>query len=172
MRNVHFRKPNSDVFELYVDIGSCGKHYDFLPIYDDRKENYADWISFFVKLSEGVQSITIDYLMREIDAGNNLPIELNVRIKNHIETFKVFTANWFFPDLPKFKHLDLEWEDIDQLVVGVTHNSDQRTKDITLNDGSILRIDRDVESIRSLYLPLGELEILKSDLNDILSHLK
>ena len=172
MRHVYFRKPNSDVFELYVDIGSCEKHYDLIPMFDDRKETYADWISFFSKLPEGVQSITIDYFIREVNAGNSIPIELNDKIKNHIETFKDFTVSWFSPDLPQFRHLDLEWEEVEQLVVGIKRNSDERTMDINLNDGSVLRIDRDEESFRSLYLPLGELEHLKSDLAHLLSLLK
>ncbi len=107
-----------------------------------------------------------------VDAGNSIPIELNDKIKNHIETFKDFTVSWFSPDLPQFRHLDLEWEEVEQLVVGIKRNSDERTKDITLNDGSVIRIDRNEESIRSLYLPFGELEHLKSDLTHLLSLLK
>ena len=35
MRKIYYKETILDDYQLYVDIGSCEKHYDFLPLYDE-----------------------------------------------------------------------------------------------------------------------------------------
>ena len=83
---------SNDLSELitYIDIGSCEKHYDFLPLYDESKTSYTNWYRDFQLYSIGEQILTLHYYLLQYNSGSYMPDELNKRISKNIDLLNKF----------------------------------------------------------------------------------
>jgi hypothetical protein len=172
MRIIEYKKPSSNIFELYVDIGSCEKHYDRLPLFDDEKESYLGWYNNFLILPLGVQLLTIDYYLIEHQNGCCIPDILNEKLKQNFSSLSSLHGLYFKKGKSEFKYLDLEWEDIECEIKNTVLDKKSQTKEIYFNDGSIIKLNISDERVGSLYIPVKDLEVLTSNLSQMLQLIK
>lgn len=172
MRRIKYKENISDSYETYVDIGSCEKHYEFLPLYEDDVISYVQWYSEFVNYPLGVQMMTINYYLLQLNTEDFIPEPLNKKITENRNLLNRFNRNWFEEDPPFFKGLDLNWEDLNDEVIDKIENEEGEIIEVNFNDGSsICFLDKE-DTIQSFYVKEIEYEKLKQEFVTILEILK
>jgi hypothetical protein len=117
----------------------------------------------FTKKTLGERIIIINYYIVEIENEENTIIE---KIKLNIDAFTNFNDKWFEKDTSLFKGLDLNWEDIDDEIDSEIELN-ENILEILLHKGDIIRIDKEEEEIKSLYILETEYENFKKEVSDI-----
>ena len=171
-RKIAYKTNDQSEYITYIDIGSCEKHYDFLPLYDESKTSYNDWHRDFKLYSIGEQILTLHYYLLQYNSGSYVPNELIKRISKYIDILNEFNSRWFDPSAPFFNSLDLNWEDIEDDVLKVKENDEGIRKEIEFNNGSSIRFLDNDDEIQSFYVTEKEYEELKISINLILEKLK
>ena len=172
MRKIKYKENISDSYETYVDIGSCEKNYDFLPLYEDEEISYVQWYSEFVNYPLGVQMMTINYYLLQLNTEDFIPEPLNKKITDNRDLLNRFNRNWFEEDPSFFKGLDLNWEDVNDEVIDKIENEEGEIIEVNFNDGSsICFLDKE-DTIQSFYVKEIEYEKLKQEFVTILDILK
>lgn len=80
MRKIKFKIAGESDFSTYIDIGSCEKHYDFMPLFDSDEESFTQWQESFKGLVMGVQMLTLHYYLLEFTENNYVPKEIHLII--------------------------------------------------------------------------------------------
>ncbi len=172
MRKIKYKENISDGYETYVDIGSCEKHYEFLPLYEDDVISYNDWYSAFINYPLGIQMLTIHYYLLQLKAEDYMPETLNTKIIENIDLLNRFNLNWFEEDAPFFKGLDLNWEGINDEISQKIENKEGIISDVYFKDGSSLCFLDEDDTIQSFYVKEKDFEMLKNEFNTILEIFK
>ena len=94
-RKILYKTNDMSEYITFIDIGSCEKHYDFLPLYDVSESSYKYWYRDFQLYSIGEQILTLHYYLIEYNSDGNLPYELNKRILKNIDLLNEFNLKWF-----------------------------------------------------------------------------
>lgn len=172
MRTIKFKENISDSYETYVDIGSCEKHYDFLPLYEDEEISYNDWYSAFINYPIEVQMLTIHYYLLQFNSDSYIPELLNRKILENKDFLIEFNRTWFEEDVPFFKGLDLNRDDIDAEIVDSVENG--ILLEVSFKNGSSLCfLDEDEDdTFKSFYVKEKDYENLKTEFNTIIDKLK
>jgi len=155
----------------YIDIGSCEKHYDFLPLFEESKTSYNNWYQDFQLLSIGTQILTLHYYLLQHNSEGYLPEELNERISKNIELLNEFNIRWFDPSAPFFNSLDLNWDNIEDEVLKAQENEHGTRTEVEFNDGSIIKFLDEDDTIQSFYVTEKEYEELKNSIKSIIEKL-
>lgn len=155
----------------YIDIGSCEKHYDFLPLFEESKTSYNNWCQDFQLLSIGTQILTLHYYLLQHNSEGYLPEELNERISKNIELLNEFNIRWFDPSAPFFNSLDLNWDNIEDEVLKAQENEHGTRTEVEFNDGSIIKFLDEDDTIQSFYVTEKEYEELKNSIKSIIEKL-
>lgn len=171
-RKISYKSNDLSEFITYIDIGSCEKNYDFLPLYDESKTSYTNWYRDFQLYSIGEQILTLHYYLLQYNSGSYLPDELNKRISKNIDLLNKFNIKWFDPSAPFFKSLDLNWENIEDEVLKAKENDEGIRTEIEFNDGSSIKFLDDDDEIQSFYVTEKEYEELKTGIKSIMEKLK
>ena len=171
-RKILYKTYELSEYITYIDIGSCEKHYDFLPLYDESKTSYNNWYRDFQLYSMGEQILTLHYYLLEYNSDGYLPNALNQRISKNIDLLNEFNINWFDPSAPSFNSLDLNWEDIEDEVLKAKENDEGIRTEIEFNDGSSIKFLDDDDEIQSFYVTKKEYEELKISIKSIIEKLK
>ncbi|MDB4083332.1 hypothetical protein N9502_03595 [Vicingaceae bacterium] len=171
-RKILYKTNDLIEYITYIDIGSCEKHYDFLPLYDASKTSYNNWYRDFQLYSIGEQILTLHYYLLQSNSGSYLPDELNKRISKNIDSLNEFNIQWFDPCAPSFNSLDLNWEDIEDEVLKAKENDEGIRTEIEFNDGSSVKFLDDDDEIQSFYVTEKEYEELKTSIKSIIEKLK
>lgn len=156
----------------YIDIGSCEKQYDFLPLFEESKTSYNNWYQDFQLLSIGTQILTLHYYLLQHNSEGYLPEELNERISKNIELLNEFNMRWFDPAAPFFNSLDLNWDNIEDEVIKAQENEHGTRTEVEFNDGSIIKFLDEGDTIQSFYVTEKEYEELKNSIKTIIRLLK
>lgn len=172
MRKIYYKETISDDYQLYVDIGSCEKHYDFLPLYDEDENSYNDWYLEFIKYPIGVQMLTIHYYLLQFNSDNYIPETLNKKILENKDFLNRFNRTWFDEDAPFFKGLDLNWEDIDEEIIDTVENENGIISEISFKNGSSLCYFDEDYTIQSFYVKEIDYENLFYEFNTVLDLIK
>ncbi len=167
MRIINYKTSKDDEYHRYVDIGSCEKHYSFLPLYDDEKMTFDCWIGKFINQPLGVQMLTIHYYLYEINSESYIPIILKNKIVDNIDLFNSFISKWFDNELPNFKGLDLNKEGIEDEIV----DENRIDSSVKFYDGSSIEFLDENEKISSFYIKEIDYIILKNEYNLLLDKL-
>lgn len=171
-RKILYKTNDVSEYITYIDIGSCEKHYDFLPLYDESESSYKSWYRDFQLYSIGEQIMTLHYYLIEYNSDSNLPYELNKRILKNIDLLNEFNLKWFDPSAPIFNSLDLNWEDVENEVLKAKENDEGIRTEIEFNDGSSVRFLDDNDQIESFYVTEKEFEELRASIKSIIDKLK
>lgn len=171
-RKIKYRETTSHEYYVYIDIGACEKHSDFLPLYNESKISYKNWHLDLQLNSIGVQILTLHYYLLDYNSDGFIPKELKMRIKKNIDFFNKFNRKWFDPDFPCFNYLDLNWEDIEDQVASSNKNDNGTMTHVEFKDGSHIQFLSDDDTIKSLYLPEDIYPDLKQGLELIIEKLK
>jgi len=171
-RKIKFKAVDSNTYIDYIDIGSCEKHYDSLPLFDENKTTYSNWLRNFKINKMGVQLLTLHYYLLEFNSDSKLPNHLNNNILDNIDFFKTLNKKWFNPNTPIFKSLDLNFEDIEDRVTTVRKNNDGTREEIQLDDGSRIIFLDDDDTVQSFYVTESEYSELACQVDSILEKLK
>ena len=171
-RKISYKTNDLSEYITYIDIGSCEKHYDFLPLYDESKTSYNNWYRDFQLYSIGEQILTLHYYLLQYNSGSYMPDELNKRISKNIDLLNEFNIKWFDPSVPFFNSLDLNWEDIEDEVLKAKENDEGIRTEIEFNDGSSIKFLDDDDEIQSFYVTEKEYEELKTRIKSIIEKLK
>lgn len=172
MRLIKFKENISDSYETYVDIGSCEKQYDFLPLYEDDVISYNDWYSAFINYPVGVQMLTINYYLLQFNSDSYIPKTLNRKILENKDFLIEFNRTWFEEDVPFFKGLDLNREDIETEIVDSVENENGILLEVSFKNGSSLCFLDEDDTIKSFYVKEKNFENLRTEFNTIIYKLK
>ena len=172
MRKINYKETKSDDYHIYIDIGSCEKHYDFLPLYDEDENSYNDWYLEFIKYPLGVQMLTIHYYLLQFNSADYIPEIINKKISENIDFLNRFNSTWFEVDAPFFKGLDLNWEDIDEDIVYTVENENGIISEVSFKDGSSLCFSDEDDTIQSFYVKEMDYENLLHEFNIVLDLIK
>ena len=172
MRKIKYKKTISDNYQIYVDIGACEKHYDFLPLYKEELISYNDWYFDFLKYPLGVQMLSIHYYLLQFNSESYVPEIINKKILENKDFLNEFNRTWFEEDVPFFKGLDLNWEDIDDEIAETVENENGIISEINFKNGSSLYFLDEDDTIQSFYVKEKEHENLKKEFVKILVKLK
>ncbi len=172
MRKIYYKETISDDYQLYVDIGSCEKHYDFLPLYDEDENSYNDWYLEFIKYPTGVQMLTIHYYLLQFNSENYIPEPLNKKILENKDFLNRFNRTWFEEDAPFFKGLDLNCEDRVKEIVDKVENENGIVLEVSFKDGSSLCFLDEDDTIQSFYIKEMDYENLLHEFNVVLKLIK
>ena len=172
MRIIKYKEKQIDQYQEFIDIGSCEKHYDSLPLYNDEAVSYRDWYLNFRNYPLGVQMLTLHYYLLQYNSVGVMPESLYKKILEHKDFLNEFNRTWFEEDAPFFKGLDLNWEDINDEISEIIENDENFIFEVKFYDGSsICFLDED-DTIQSFYVRQNEYEQLKKDFDIILEVLK
>lgn len=171
MRIINYKISKSDEYNRYVDIGSCEKHYSFLPLYDDEKMTYDSWIIEFIKQPLGVQILTIHYYLYEIKSESYIPLILKNKILDNIDLFNSFINKWFDKEAPNFKGLDLNNEGVEDEVIEKIEDENGIISSVKFSDGSSIVFLDENDKIPSFYIKETDYLNLKNEFNLILDKL-
>lgn len=172
MRIIHYKESGTTTFKKYVDIGACEKHSNFLPLLDKESISYEDWFSGFVKLPLGMQMLTLHFYLLCYNSKLHIPIIIKTKLTRNKKLFNDFNRQWFEPEQPFFKALDLNWEDIeDQITASKEDNNGIRTE-VKFDNGSVLRFLDKNDHISSFYVLQEDFVNLKNAFAEILEKLK
>jgi hypothetical protein len=152
MRIIEYKEPSSNQFNRYIDIGSCKKHYDYLPLFDEAKIDYKQWYLKYLKLPIGVQILTLHYYLLEYNSGNYLPNAINNIISRNIIYLNDFNQKWFEPDVPFFRELDLNWEDIEDQITAFKEKNNGIRTEVQFDNGAVIKFLDDNDAIKSFYV--------------------
>lgn len=168
MRIINYKTSNSDEYKRYVDIGSCEKHYSFLPLYSDEKMTYDSWIIEFIEQPLGVQILTIHYYLYEIKSESYIPLILKNKILDNIDLFNSFINKWFDNEAPNFKGLDLNNEGIEDEVIDKIEDENGIISSVKFSDGSSIEFLDENDNLLSFYIKEIEYLNLKNEFNILL----
>ena len=171
MRKIKYKENHADEYLIYVDIGSCEKHYNFLPLYEDDVISYNDWYSAFINYPLGVQMLTIHYYLLQLKAEDYIPEKLNTKIIESRDLLNRFNRTWFQEDIPFFKGLDLNWEGINDEIADTIQNEEGIISKVNFKDGSSLCFLDEDDTIQSFYVNETEYKNIKQEIDKILSKL-
>ena len=172
MRIIKYKKNISDSYETYVDIGACGKHYDYLPLIDEELISYDDWYSAFINYPLGVQMLTLHYYLLQFSSDGFIQETLFKKITENLDILNRFNKTWFEEDAPFFRGLDLNWEDINDEVMDKIENEEGEIIEVNFKDGSSISFLDEDDTIQSFYVKEIEYEKLKQEFVTILEILK
>ena len=172
MRKIKYKEKISDQYHVYIDIGACGKHYDFLPLYEEEVITYNNWYLDFIKYPLGVQMLTLHYYLLQFNSGGFMPKTLYKKIIENLDILKRFNKTWFEEDAPFFNGLDLNWEDINDEVMDKIENEEGEIIEVNFKDGSSISFLDENDTIQSFYVNEIEYEKLKPEFDTILEILK
>lgn len=172
MRIIKYKEKQIEQYQAFVDIGSCEKHYDSLPLYKEETVSYEDWYIDFIKLPLGVKMLTLHYYLLQFNSVGVIPELLYKKILEHKDFLNKFDRTWFEEDAQFFKGLDLNWEDINDEISEIIEKDENIIYEVKFYDGSsICFLDED-DTIQSFYVRQNEYEQLKKDFEIILKVLK
>jgi hypothetical protein len=172
MRIIKYKEKQIEQYQAFVDIGSCEKHYDSLPLYKEETVSYEDWYLDFINRPLGVQMLTLHYYLLQFNSVGIIPESLYKKILEHKDFLNEFNRTWFEEDAPFFKGLDLNREDINVDILEIIENDRGFISEVKFyNDSSICFIDED-DTIRSFYVKEKDFEMLKKEFDTILEILK
>ena len=171
-RKISYKTNDLSEYITYIDIGSCEKHYAFLPLYDESETSYNNWYLDFELYSIGEQILTLHYYLLQYNSGSYIPEELNKRISKNIFLLNEFNIKWFDPSTPFFNSLDLNWGDIEDEVLKAKENDAGIRTEIEFKDGSSIKFLDDDDEIQSFYVTEKEYEELKTSIKSILEKLE
>jgi hypothetical protein len=172
MRKIKYRLNHTVEYQVYVDIGSCEKHYEFLPLYEEELITYNNWYLDFIKYPLGVQMLTLHYYLLQFNSDGFIPESLYKKIIEHIDILNRFNKTWFEEDAPFFRGLDLNWEDINDEVMDKIENEEGEIIEVNFKDGSSISFLDEDDTIQSFYVKEIEYEKLKQEFVTILEILK
>ena len=172
MRKINYKDKISDNYQVYIDIGACEKHYDFLPLYKEEVISYNDWYLDFIKYPLGVQMLTIHYYLLQFNSDGYVPEIFIKKIIENKDFFNGFNRTWFEEDAPFFKGLDLNWEDIDEEIIDTVENENGFILEVRFKNGASLCFLDEDDTIQSFYIKEKEHENLKKEIDKILVKLK
>jgi hypothetical protein len=172
MRKIKYKKTISDNYQIYVDIGACEKHYDFLPLYKEELISYNDWYFDFLKYPLGVQMLSIHYYLLQFNSESYVPEIINKKFLENKDFLNEFNRTWFEEDVPFFKGLDLNWEDINEEIAETVENENGIISEVNFKNGSSLYFLDEDDTIQSFYVKEKEHENLKKEFDKILVKLK
>jgi hypothetical protein len=172
MRKIKYRVNHTVEYQIYVDIGSCEKHYEFLPLYEEELITYNNWYLDFIKYPLGVQMLTLHYYLLQFNSDNFIPETLNRKIIENIDTLSRFNKTWFDEDAPFFKGLDLNWEEINDEILKKIENKEGVNSEVNFKDGSSISFLDENDTIQSFYVKEIEYKKLKQEFVTILEILK
>lgn len=172
MRKINYKDKSSNHYQTYVDIGSCEKHYDFLPTYEEELKTYNNWYMDFIKYPLGVQILTLNYYLLQFNSDSFIPETLYKKILENIDILNRFNKTWFGEDAPFFKGLDLNWESLNDEITQKIENKDGIISEVYFKDGSSLCFLDEDDTIQSFYVKEKDFEMLKNEFDTILEILK
>lgn len=172
MRIIKYKENISDSYETFVDIGACEKHYDFLPLYRDDLISYDDWYSAFINYPIGFQMLTIHYYLLQFNSDSYIPEPLNRKILEYKDFLNEFNRTWFEEDVPFFKGLDLNRDDIETKIVDSVENENGILLEVSFKNGSSLCFLDEDDTIKSFYVKEKDFENLRTEFNTIIEKLK
>ncbi len=172
MRKIKYKEKITDQYQSYIDIGSCEKHYEFLPLYEDYVISYVEWYSEFINYPLGVQMMTMNYYLLQLNTEEFIPEPLNKKIIENRDFLNRFNRNWFEEDSPFFKGLDLNWGGIDDEIAQKIENKESVISEVYFKNGSSLCFMDEDDTIQSFYVKEKDFEMLKNDFDTILEILK
>ena len=172
MRKIKYKEKITDQYHVYIDIGACEKHFDFLPLYEKEVITYNNWYLDFIKYPLGVQMLTLHYYLLQFNSDGFMPETLNKKIIENIDILNRFNKTWFEEDAPFFKGLDLNWEGINNDIAEKIENKEGVISEVYFKDGSSLCFLNEDDTIQSFYVKEIEYEKLKPEFDTILEILK
>jgi hypothetical protein len=172
MRKIKYKENSTDYYQTYIDIGACEKHYKNLPLYEEEIISYVHWYSDFINYPLGVQMLTINYYLLQLNTERYIPDTLNTKIIKNRDILTRFIQNWFEVDTQFFKGLDFNWEDINDEIVDKIENIEGDILKVKFKDGSSICFIDDDNTIQSFYVKEIEYEKLKQEFVTILEILK
>jgi hypothetical protein len=153
MRKIKFKIAGESDFSTFIDIGSCEKHYDFLPLFDSEEELFTQWQESFAGLEMGVQMLTLHYYLLEFTENNVVPKEIHTILSNNLSVLNEFNIKWFDPTAPFFKGLDLNWEDIQDEIEESEYSEHDVMTFARFKNGDEMRfLEEDDDTIASFYV--------------------
>jgi hypothetical protein len=153
MRKIKFKSATESDYKMFIDIGSCEKHYDFLPLFDSEEESFSQWQESFAELEMGVQMLTLHYYLLEYTENNDIPEEIHSIISSNLDVLSEFNVKWFDPTAPFFKGLDLNWEDIESEIDESEENDLGVMTYVKFKNGDEIKfLDEDDDTISSFYV--------------------
>ena len=170
MRRIKFKRAGESDFSTFIDIGSCEKHYDFLPLFDSDEESFTQWQESFEGLEMGVQMLILHYYLLEFTEHNDVPKEIHAILSNNLSVLNEFNAKWFDPTAPFFKGLDLNWEDVEDEVEEAEYDENDIMTFARFNNGDEIRfLEEDDDTIASFYVAEDQFPALQAELNKVCS---
>lgn len=172
MRKIKYKDKSIENYHTYIDIGSCEKNFENLPLYKEESISYGDWFSEFISCPLGVQMLTIHYYFLQYTFGAYLPETLYGKIKESKDLLNSFNKIWFEEDAPFFKGLDLNWGGINDDIEDKIENEEGYIKQVIFKNGSTICFLDDDNTLQSFYVKEIEYEKLKQEFDTILELLK
>jgi hypothetical protein len=170
MRKIKFKIAGESDFSTFIDIGSCEKHYDFLPLFNSKEELFTQWQESFAGLEMGVQMLTLHYYLQELTENNYVPKEIHAILSNDLSVLNEFNAKWFEPEAPFFKGLDLNWEDVNDEVEEADYDENDVMTFARFKNGDEMRfLEEDDDTIASFYVTEEQFPALQLELNKVCS---
>jgi hypothetical protein len=168
MRIIKYKKTSDYKFVNYIDISACERDFYFINFYVKKSnndsslkpgyENYSDWYESFLHESFGSKLIIINFYLREFMNNDSeyfkdvYEIEIFDIIRQNLDFLKKVNKNWFYNDSSLFKGLDLNWEDVEDRIVGSKENEDGIRSEVEFDDGSVIQFIDENEKIESFYI--------------------
>lgn len=171
MRIINYKTSKDDEYQRYVDIGSCEKHYSFLPLYDDENMTFDCWIVEFINQPLGVQMLTIHYYLYEIKSESYVPIVIKKKLLDNMDLFIKICNKWFNSDIPDFKGVDLNKEGIADEVIDKIEDENGIISYVKFSNGSSIEFLDENDNIQSFYIKEIDYMILKNECNLLLEKL-
>ncbi len=157
-------------FSIFIDIGSCEKHCDFLPLFDPEEESFSQWQESFTGLEMGVQMLTLHYYLLEFTENNDVPKEIHAILSNNLSVLNEFNIKWFDSTAPFFKGLDLNWEDVNDDVEEAEYDENDVMTFARFKNGDEMRfLEEDDDTIASFYVTEDQFPSLQVELNKVCS---
>ena len=170
MRKIEFKV--SDIFETFIDIGSCEKHHDFICLWNiGSGEEYSDWLIRFKQEPYGSKLIWLNYILLEFNTFDKRYFteiygdKISEIINNNLSVLNEFNKKWMWEDMPQFKGLDLNWEDIEDRILSEKTDSEGNRTEVELDEGTIRFLDED-DTIRSFYVKETEYLNFKEEVDN------
>ena len=153
LTKIKYKDSFSDDYEIYIDIGACEKHYNFLPLFDENKISYNEWYQQFRNQLMGVQMLTLHFYLLDYQNDNYIPPELKLKLSQNISLIKDFIFEWFDSDHPSFQGLDLNWEGVEEKIITIKEDEYENRIEIELDDGSRIKFFKGEDTIKSFFVP-------------------
>lgn len=167
MHSIEYKSPGSPTFHRYINIGSCEKHPDFLPLFESQTAPYDKWLESLHSETLGVQLLVLHYYLLQYNQQDPLPKELESRFSLHLDPLNRFNQKWFDPDYPHFKGLDLNWEHGEASILSTKEVADSSMEEVELQDGTRIRYNPEEGDIESFFVREEEFEGLVAEWGEI-----